>query len=60
MNRMERINAKDLSGNDSYIHVSRLSNAIHIFSPEEASDVVLTVKQAKELISAIKKCINNQ
>lgn len=57
---MEQIKGKDLGGNESYICVSRQSNTIHIFSPEESSDVVFTVKQAKELISAIKKCINNQ
>lgn len=49
---------KDLAGNNSYINVSKKSNAIHIFSPEDASDVVFTVKQAKELIAAIKECIN--
>lgn len=57
---MEQIKGKDLGGNESYICVSRQSNTIHIFSPEESSDVVFTIKQAKELISAIKKCINNQ
>lgn len=57
---MKRIDGKDIVGNRSYILISKKSNAIHIFSPEDASDVVLTVEQAKELISAIKKCINKQ
>lgn len=54
---MAIINGKDSAGNKSYIQVSREGNKIYIFSPEDASDVVLTVKQAKELIDAIKKCI---
>lgn len=54
---MTIINGKDSEGNKSYIRVSMEGNKIYIFSPEDASDVVLTVKQAKELIDAIKKCI---
>ena len=58
MKKMKIIYGKDSAGNQSYIQVYRERNTIRVFSPEDASDVVFTVKQAKELIEAIKKCIN--
>lgn len=57
---MKTIYGKDSAGNKSYIQVSRDENKICVYSPEDASDVIFTVKQAKELIDAIKKCINEQ
>jgi len=56
---MATINGKDSSGNKSYISVTKNKKTwkIHIFSPEDASDVILNTKQAKELIEEIKKCI---
>lgn len=57
---MITVNGKDSAGNYSFIQVSRESNTIHIYSPEDGSDVIFTVKQAKQLIDAIKECIKKQ
>lgn len=57
---MITINGKDSAGNNSYIQVSKESNTIHIYSPEEGSDVIFTVKQAKQLVDAINECIKKQ
>lgn len=58
-NKFYSVDGHDESGNDSFIsiHKDKSTNKIHVGSPEECSNVVLTVKEAKELISAIKKCI---
>lgn len=54
---MISINGKDSAGNESYISVTKENGKIHIFSPEDAGDVIFTTKQARELIKAIEKCI---
>lgn len=51
------IGGKDKYGDKSFISVSKENGKIYIYSPEDASDVVFTTKQAKELIKAIEKCI---
>lgn len=51
------INGKDNAGNHAYISVSKENGKILVFSSEDCSDVVLTKKQAKELIEAIENCI---
>lgn len=56
---MGSISGKDSSGNGSYISVTKEDGKIHIFSPEDAGAVIFTVKQARELIKEITKCIND-
>ena len=58
---MAVINGKDTCGNKSYISVTKNKETgkIHIFSPEDANDVVLNTKQARQLIEEIKKCISD-
>ena len=54
-----QIDGTDNAGNKSYLLVNKNKETgkIHIYSPEECSDVILKTKQARELIEAIKKCI---
>ena len=54
---MASVNGKDSCGNESYISVTKENGKIHIFSPEDAGDVVFTTKQARELVKIIEKCI---
>lgn len=53
------IDGHDEAGNTSYItvHKNKETNKIHIYSPEECADVVLTTKEARKLMEEIKKCI---
>lgn len=57
---MASVNGKDSCGNESYISVTKENGKIHIFSPEDAGDVVFTTKQARELVKIIEKCIKEQ
>ena len=42
---------------NSYLTIHKENGKIHVYSSEECSDVVLGIKQARELIDAINKCI---
>lgn len=56
---MAEIKGKDSCGNSSYLLVNKdkKTGKIHIFSPEDAGDVILNTKQARQLIEELKKCI---
>ena len=56
---MASVAGKDSSGNESYIQVTKEDGKIHIFSPEDAGDVIFTTKQARELVKEIEKCIKS-
>jgi uncharacterized protein YpmB len=51
------VKGKDNAGCESYISVERDGSKIKVYSPEDASDVVFTVKEAKELIQALQSAI---
>ena len=51
------VHGKDISGNESFVAVSRKKGEIYIYSPEDADYVIFTVKQARNLIKAIELAI---
>ena len=54
---MASVDGKDVCGSKSYINVSKKNGKIHIFTPEDASDVILTTKQAKQLVEILQDVI---
>lgn len=57
-----RISGKDVNGNRSFVNISTSKlypNCVCFFTPEDCSDVVLTIAQAKEVAEAILECIGN-
>lgn len=59
MKQSSTVKEIDCAGNKSFISVSKENSKIHIYSPEDMSDVIFTTKQAKELVNAIEKCIKS-
>ena len=54
---MATINGRDTCGDKSFIQVTKEDSKIHIYSPEDASAVVLNAKQTKELIKALQDAL---
>lgn len=48
---------KDSAGNRAYISVSKENGKIKVYSSEERADVIMTKKQARELIQVLEEHI---
>ena len=56
-NKFKGVDGKDSSGNNAFITVRKEKGKILVFSSEECSDVILTTKQARQLIALLEETV---